>query len=126
MANSCGGCRAAWCKGRAAAACTPAIVHAWRLHPDHRPRLASANPRAAQQCSVRLCHGTHAAPRRAARAAPQTESKPDKRLGALVNLYNVVEEPEAKLAVLLEALGFAQRAGLADLMLPVIRVRACV
>ena len=52
----------------------------------------------------------------------QTDSKPEKRLGALVNLYNVVSDPEPKLAVLLEALSFAKRAGLADLLLPVIRV----
>lgn len=39
-----------------------------------------------------------------------------------MDLYNVCDDPESKLAVLLEALGYAQRAGQADLLLPVIRV----
>ncbi|GAB4818111.1 hypothetical protein N2152v2_005157 [Parachlorella kessleri] len=68
--------------------------------------------------------GLAAAKRLSAALAAQTDSKPEKRLAALVNLYNVVSDPEPKLAVLLEALSFAKRAGLADLLLPVIRAHA--
>jgi hypothetical protein len=51
-------------------------------------------------------------------------SRPDRRLQALINLYNVVWEPQAKFAILLEALAFSKVSGLADVMLGIIRTQA--
>lgn len=51
-------------------------------------------------------------------------SRPDRRLQALINLYNVVWEPQAKFTILLEALAFSKVSGLADVMLGIIRTQA--
>ena len=55
-------------------------------------------------------------------ATPTVRS--DRRLQALVNLYNVVWDPQSKLAVLLKALAFSRIAGHADVMLGVVRTHA--
>jgi translation initiation factor 3 subunit M len=56
--------------------------------------------------------------------AVPTASKPEHRLQALVNLYNVVYEPQSKLAVLVQTLAFSKACGLADVMLGVVRTHA--
>lgn len=65
-----------------------------------------------------------AASRLAAALAASTEARPDKRLLALVTLYNAAYDPASKTSVLLEALRYARSANLADIMLPVIRAHA--
>ena len=65
-----------------------------------------------------------AAARLAAALAATTDSRPEKRLLALVTLYNAAYDSGSKAAVLMEALGYAKRAGLSDIMLPVIRAHA--
>jgi hypothetical protein len=65
-----------------------------------------------------------AAARLAAARAATTDSRPEKRLLALVTLYNAAYDSGSKAAVLMEALGYAKRAGLSDIMLPVIRAHA--
>lgn len=62
-----------------------------------------------------------AAQRLAAALASSTDSRPDKRLLALVTLYNAAYDASSKAAVLMQALGYAKQAGLADMMLPVIK-----
>jgi hypothetical protein len=62
--------------------------------------------------------------RLASALAASADSRPDKRLLALVTLYNTTYDSASKAAVLLEALGYASRAGLADIMLPVIKAHA--
>lgn len=62
-----------------------------------------------------------AASRLAAALAATTTVRSDRRLQALVNLYNIVWEPQSKLAVLLQALAFSKAAGHADVMLNVVR-----
>ena len=54
----------------------------------------------------------------------QTDSRPEKRLQTLANLYNVVYDADSKFAVLLESLGYAKKAGLADLLLPAVRAHS--
>lgn len=60
----------------------------------------------------------------AAALASQPTARPDRRLQALVNLYNVVLDPVSKLQVLLHALAFSKASGLADIMLGVVRANA--
>jgi translation initiation factor 3 subunit M len=60
----------------------------------------------------------------AAAFAAAPAPRPERRLQALVALYNVAWEPAAKLEVLLVALAFSARAGLADVMLGVVRAGA--
>lgn len=65
-----------------------------------------------------------AAQRLAAALASAVDARADKRLLALVTLYNAAADVDSKAAVLLEALSYACKAGLADIMLPVIRAHA--
>ena len=65
-----------------------------------------------------------AAQRLAAALASAVDARADKRLLALVTLYNAAADVDSKAAVLLEALSYARKAGLADIMLPVIRAHA--
>ncbi len=65
-----------------------------------------------------------AAQRLAAALASAVDARADKRLLALVTLYNAASDVDSKAAVLLEALAYARKAGLADIMLPVIRAHA--
>lgn len=61
----------------------------------------------------------------ASELASNIESQPDKRLQTLIALYNVVQEREARLSVLLTAIRYSTSTPeLADLMLPVIRHNA--
>ena len=53
--------------------------------------------------------------------AAEPKSRADRRLQALVNLYNVVLDTQAKLVVLLQTLQFSKASGLADVMLGVVR-----
>lgn len=56
--------------------------------------------------------------------ASQTTIRPDRRLQALVNLYNVVSDSPSKIAVLLEILAYSKASGLADIILGIIRANA--
>jgi len=70
-------------------------------------------------------HGPSSAASQLATAfASQPTIRPDRRLQALVNLYNVLLDRSAKFHVLLRALSFSKASGLADIMLGVIRANA--
>ncbi|EFN55512.1 hypothetical protein CHLNCDRAFT_133922 [Chlorella variabilis] len=93
---------------------------------------ASSSDQDLECCLNMTCHlvprialpgAAAAAQRLAAALAASTDSRPDKRLQALVTLYNASYDSGSKATVLMEALGYAQRAGLAD-VLPVIRAHA--
>jgi translation initiation factor 3 subunit M len=80
-----------------------------------------------------ICHlvpripvpGEGAAASRLASALSATPTvRPDRRLQALVNLYNVVWSPQSKYTVLLQTLAFSKASGLADVMLNVVRTHA--
>jgi translation initiation factor 3 subunit M len=80
-----------------------------------------------------ICHlvpripvpGAGAAATRLASALAATPTvRPDRRLQALVNLYNVVWETQSKYTVLLQTLAFSKASGLADVMLNVVRTHA--
>ena len=80
-----------------------------------------------------ICHlvrripppGTAAAASGLAAALAATPSvRSDRRLQALVNLFNIVWEPQSKFTVLLQALAFSKAAGHADVMLNVVRAHA--
>lgn len=80
-----------------------------------------------------ICHlvpripvpGARAAASRLASALGATPTvRPDRRLQALVNLYNVVWDPESKYTVLLQTLAFSKASGLADVMLNVVRTHS--
>jgi len=80
-----------------------------------------------------ICHlvpripvpGARAAASRLASALAATPTvRPDRRLQALVNLYNVVWDPQSKYTVLLQTLTFSKASGLADVMLNVVRTHA--
>ncbi|PSC74383.1 Eukaryotic translation initiation factor 3 subunit M [Micractinium conductrix] len=96
--------------------------------------FAAASSDADLECCLNMmCHlvpriplpaATAAAQRLAAALAASTDSRPDKRLLALVTLYNAAYDAPTKAAVLLQALGYAKAAGLSDTMLPVIRAHA--
>ncbi|KAL4432598.1 hypothetical protein ABPG77_000535 [Micractinium sp. CCAP 211/92] len=96
--------------------------------------LASSSSDADLECCLNMtCHlvpripapaAAGAASCLAAALASSTEARPDKRLLALVTLYNAAYDPASKAAVLLEALRYARAANLADIMLPVIRAHA--
>lgn len=98
------------------------------------PPLPHGPPPADLECCLNMtCHlvpripapaAAGAASRLAAALASSTEARPDKRLLALVTLYNAAYDPASKAAVLLEALRYARAANLADIMLPVIRAHA--
>jgi translation initiation factor 3 subunit M len=68
--------------------------------------------------------GVAAARRLATVLAADPASRPEKRLQALVNLYNVADAAEARFDVLRSLLTFARVAGLADTLLPVVRLKA--
>lgn len=68
--------------------------------------------------------GAAAAARLAAALGAAPEPRPEKRLLALVTLHNAAADAGSRAAVLLEALGYAKRAGLADILLPVIKAHA--
>lgn len=53
--------------------------------------------------------------------ATEPKVRADRRLQALVNLYNVILDSQAKLVVLLQTLEFSKASGLADVMLGVVR-----
>lgn len=96
--------------------------------------LASSSSDQDLECCLNMtCHlvpriplpaAVAAARRLAAALAASTDSRPEKRLLALVTLYNAVYDTGSKTAVLLEALAYAKKAGLADIMLPVIKAHA--
>lgn len=65
-----------------------------------------------------------AAQRLATALASSTDSRPEKRLLALVTLYNAAGDAGSKSAVLLQALAYAKAAGLSDTLLPVIKAHA--
>lgn len=91
-------------------------------------------PRTDLECCLNLtCHlvpriplpaAVGAAQRLAAALAATVDARADKRLLALVTLYNAAADVDSKAAVLLEALSYARKAGQADIMLPVIRAHA--
>lgn len=60
----------------------------------------------------------------AASLASSAATRPERRLQALINLYNIVWDSQAKLAVLMHALKFSKISGLADIMLGVVRSHA--
>ncbi|KAI3425857.1 hypothetical protein D9Q98_007831 [Chlorella vulgaris] len=91
---------------------------------------ASSSEQDLECCLNMTCHlvpriplpgAVGAAQRLAAALASSTDSRPDKRLLALVTLYNAAYDASSKAAVLMQALGYAKQAGLADMMLPVIK-----
>ncbi|PRW57750.1 Eukaryotic translation initiation factor 3 subunit M [Chlorella sorokiniana] len=96
--------------------------------------LSSSSSDADLECCLNLtCHlvpriplpaAVGAAQRLAAALASSIDTRADERLLALVTLYNAAADVDTKAAVLLEALSYARKAGLADIMLPVIRAHA--
>lgn len=62
-----------------------------------------------------------AAERLAGALSSDPQTKPERRLQGLINLYNTVLEPSAKLYILLKSLDFAKQSGLADIMLGVVK-----
>jgi hypothetical protein len=115
----------------AAAACLPACSVTRARQQSDAP--AATCPADLECCLNLTCHlvpriplpaAVAAAARLAAALAATTDSRPEKRLLALVTLYNAAYDSGSKAAVLMEALGYAKRAGLSDIMLPVIRAHA--
>ena len=113
---------------RAASLCAAAVAH-----PPPPPPIPTRPSADLECCLNMMCHlvpriplpaATAAAQRLAAALAASTDSRPDKRLLALVTLYNAAYDAPTKAAVLLQALGYAKAAGLSDTMLPVIRAHA--
>jgi translation initiation factor 3 subunit M len=77
-----------------------------------------------------LCHivprieppaSAEAAERLAGALSSDPETKPERRLQGLINLYNTVLESAAKFQILLKTLEFAKASGLADIMLGVVK-----
>jgi len=62
-----------------------------------------------------------AAERLAGALSSDPQTKPERRLQGLINLYNTVLEPSAKLHILMTSLDFAKQSGLADIMLGVVK-----
>lgn len=62
-----------------------------------------------------------AAERLASALSSDPQTRPERRLQGLINLYNTVLEPSAKLFILMRSLEFAKQSGLADIMLGVVK-----
>lgn len=62
-----------------------------------------------------------AAERLAGALSSDPQTKPERRLQGLINLYNTVLESSAKLHILMKSLDFAKQSGLADIMLGVVK-----
>lgn len=76
-------------------------------------------------CLSILCHLVPRAPEGRDRLtnalAGKTDTEPEARLHALVELYNITEDTQARASVLLRVMQYALTAGLSDLLTPVLK-----
>lgn len=73
---------------------------------------------------IRPPEGVEGAQKLARALAASPGSKPERRLQALINLYNIVWDYPSKFIVLMNTLEFSKTSGLADIMLGVVRANA--